>query len=569
MNLTNSKVFDIETDGLKPTKIHVAVVEDAVCRNLEQFKEATDGATIIGHNAISFDHDVIRRLWGHGVPQSQVLDTLVLSRLACPSRKGGHSLEAWGETLGYPKVEHHHWDSYSPDMLHRCKEDVKLTKQVLGEVERELEGFDEQAIELEHQVAWIIAEQERNGWKLDEGAAYMLLAELKEKKFELEDTVRETFKPIPILVREVRPKTNMDGSTSRVGLQHLGPDCLSIVGGVHSKLEWQEFNLGSRQQIGLRLQRAGWQPLDFTETGQPKVDEKTLMRIKGIPEAELIADYLTIEKRIGMVQSWLEFLGDDGRVHGQVNSNGAVTGRMTHYNPNMAQVTAGSKIYGKEMRACWIARKGYKIVGTDASGLELRMLAHYMNDAAYTKEVESGDVHTANQLAAGLPDRNTAKTFIYAFLYGAGDAKIGAIVGGSRSDGRRLKQRFLQRTPALRSLVERVKRASRRGWLKGLDGRRIEVRSEHAALNTLLQGAGAVVMKVALVELYRTAKEACLDFFLVGNIHDEIQAEVREDHTEAFGKLAVAAIIRAGEILGLRCALDGEYKIGDNWSQTH
>jgi DNA polymerase I-like protein with 3'-5' exonuclease and polymerase domains len=404
---------------------------------------------------------------------------------------------------------------------------------------------------------------------LDQEKCWDLLGELKEKKFELEDEVHERFVPRCKAVKEVHPKIKRDGTTSMVGLKYLGDDCLALVGGPHTRVDFPEFNLGSRKQIGEYLQWFGWKPTVFTEGGQPKVDEKTLAGVDDIPEAQLIADYLTVEKRIAMVQSWLDAVGDDGRVHGRVNSNGAVTGRMTHFSPNMAQVTAGTKVYGKQMRQCWTSRPGYKIVGCDASGLELRMLAHYMNDDAYTKEVLEGDIHTANQHAAGLATRDLAKTFIYAFLYGAGDAKIGSIVGGNATAGRRLKQQFLDNTPALKRLRDRVEAAAQRGWLKGLDGRRIQVRSPHAALNTLLQGAGAVVMKQALVFLHDYATTAALDFMFVGNIHDEIQTEVHEDDAESFGRLAVRAIEKAGEHFNLRCPVTGEYKVGDTWEETH
>jgi DNA polymerase I-like protein with 3'-5' exonuclease and polymerase domains len=218
---------------------------------------------------------------------------------------------------------------------------------------------------------------------------------------------------------------------------------------------------------------------------------------------------------------------------------------------------------------CWIVPKGKKLVGFDASGLELRMLAHYMDDEDYTNEILTGDIHTANQIAAGLKERSQAKTFIYAFLYGAGDAKIGSVVGGSARDGNALKQRFLSNTPALASLRERVGRAVGKGYLIGLDGRKLWVRSEHSALNTLLQAAGAIVMKKALVLLDEQAKGQDFNFKFVGNVHDEVQAEVDEQQAEAFGELAVSCLKQAGEAFGLRCPLDGEYKIGDNWSETH
>jgi DNA polymerase I-like protein with 3'-5' exonuclease and polymerase domains len=197
------------------------------------------------------------------------------------------------------------------------------------------------------------------------------------------------------------------------------------------------------------------------------------------------------------------------------------------------------------------------------------MLAHYMNDKRYTNEILTGDIHTANQLSAGLETRDQAKTFIYAFLYGAGDEKIGSILGGGASIGKKVKKKFLDNTPALKSLRERVATASKRGYLIGLDGRRIHVRSEHSALNTLLQGAGAIIMKKALVLLNNYAILKGIDYKFIGNIHDEIQTEVSEADAKIFGEIAVKAIQEAGKELNLNCPLDGEYKIGESWNETH
>jgi DNA polymerase I-like protein with 3'-5' exonuclease and polymerase domains len=276
-----------------------------------------------------------------------------------------------------------------------------------------------------------------------------------------------------------------------------------------------------------------------------------------------------LQKRVAQVQSWVDALEIDGRVRGYVNTIGAVTGRMTHSKPNMAQVPASYSPYGKECRSLWTVPHGYWLVGCDASGLELRMLAHYMNDDTYTNEILTGDIHTANQLSAGLDTRDQAKTFIYAFLYGAGDEKIGSILGGGASIGKKVKKKFLDNTPALKSLRERVATASKRGYLIGLDGRRIHVRSEHSALNTLLQGAGAIIMKKALVLLNNYAILKGIDYKFIGNIHDEIQTEVHESDAKVFGEIAVKAIQEAGKELNLNCPLDGEYKIGENWNATH
>ncbi len=301
-----------------------------------------------------------------------------------------------------------------------------------------------------------------------------------------------------------------------------------------------------------------------------KVDETILAGVEDIPQAQLISEYLTVQKRIALVSSWIEAVNvDTGRVHGYVNSNGAVTGRMTHSKPNVAQVPSSHSPYGVESRSCWIAAEGYSLVGMDASGLELRMLAHYMNDEKYTSEILDGDIHTANMLAAGLTDRSQAKTFIYAYLYGAGDEKIGSIVGGGRAEGAKLKAKFLENTPALAVLRVDVEKQAMKGNIEGLDGRRLIIRSSHAALNTLLQSAGAIVMKKALTLLDHYAKLWGIRYRFVGNIHDEIQTEVEIGKEDVFGRLAVSCIQAAGTHFNLNCPLDGEYKVGKTWASTH
>ena len=309
----------------------------------------------------------------------------------------------------------------------------------------------------------------------------------------------------------------------------------------------------------------------FTETGQPKVDESTLAELHGVPEAELVLEYLTLSKRLGMVKSWLDNVDEANRIHGRVNTIGAVTHRMSHSKPNLAQIPSG-----EEYRSCFIVPSGHKLVGVDAAGLELRMLAHYMNDPDYTKKVvfgkssEGTDVHTANMKAAGLPDRDAAKTFIYAFLYGAGDEKIGNIVGGGEAAGRKLKAEFLAATPLLRALISKCKKlCNSQGWLPGLDGRRVYIRHEHAALNTLLQSAGAIVMKQALVIAAQKLQRSGLPYKLVAQVHDEFQVEVPEEYAERVAVSFRNAIRQAGRDLDLNCPLDGDYKIGDSWAETH
>ena len=572
-------VFDIEANGLNPDTVWCIIAYEREAKeyiewsgdtlpNFKDWVKEQDELEVIGHNIIGYDIPVLERLLKVDFSKCKVTDTLVMSRLAEPSRLGGHGLENWGQLLHQPKGEHSDWLNFSQDMVEYCKQDVRVNELVYQRLLRDLRDFGTESVVLEGQVQRIISKQIENGWLLNQRAAFNLLGELKEKKFDLEDKVHEKFKPLPTFIKEITPKVKKDGTYSVVGLKFLG-DQWEIAVAPFSRLDYPEFNLGSRQQIGRYLKYFGWKPETFTDKGQPIVDEGVLSKVKGIPEAELIGEYLMIQKRIAQVQSWLDAVKDDGRVHGYVNANGAVTGRMTHSSPNMGQVPAGYSPYGKECRAVWVVPEGYKLVGMDASGLELRMLAHYMNDKDYTNEILTGDIHTANQLAAGLDTRSQAKTFIYAFLYGAGDAKIGSIVGGTARDGRRLKAKFLKNTPALGALRERVGVASGRGFVFGLDRRKVSIRSEHAALNSLLQSAGAIIMKKALCILDEYATLHKINYKIIGNIHDEIQTEVATKDAERFGRLATASIEAAGLHYKLNCPLAGEYQIGDNWSETH
>ena len=540
--------LDIETDGLDPTEIWCVVTEKNgaihVHTSARSLRKALEGSvSVVGHNLIGYDLPVLERLWGVSVAPERVVDTLVLSRLEDPSRPGGHSLRSWGERLGYPKGDHDDWSMLSQEMIDYCIQDVAVTRATHAYLLNAMKDFDQRSIDLEHKVQFIIQQQERNGWVLDQHLCHELTATFKERMNEIEEVLQGEFPPI--VHERYSEKT-----------------------GKRLKDRVEVFNIGSRQQIARRLSALGVQFTKVTDKGNPIVDEAVLDTID-LPEARLCSEYLMLQKRYAQVSSWLGAVQEDERVHGRVNSIGAVTGRMTHMEPNMAQVPASHSLYGHECRSCWTVPEGKKLVGFDASGLELRMLAHYMDDKEFTNVLLTEDIHTRNQLAAGLETRPQAKTFIYAFLYGAGDAKIGTIVGGSAKDGADLKRRFLSNTPALESLRDRVARASGRGYLTGLDGRRLRVRSEHAALNTLLQAAGAIVMKQALVTLDDYARQWKLDYKFIGNIHDEVQSEVAADQAEKYGWLAVECLKAAGVEYNLRCPLDGEYKVGTTWAETH
>ena len=573
-------VFDIESNGLKPDKIWCIVAkpvgEPVVSFGPTRIKEGINylesADVLVGHNILGFDIPVIEKLYDVKLNHKSIRDTLVMSRLFNPVRENGHSLKTWGYVVGMPKAQQpEDWDSYNTDMLKYCQQDVILNERVYKKLLVEGEGFSEEAINLEHSVAPILKEQEDNGFEFNEKEALLLVASLKERMFEVEKEVQKVFKPKMVDVKLVTPKLKKDGTLSKSGLTEYEYEEIKATNFMNPfmRKKLQPFNLGSRKQIGEYLTDFGWKPNRFTPTGQPIVDESSLAKVKKIPEAKLIAEFLLLQKRIAQIDSWITAVDDDSRVHGFVVPNGTITGRMSHRSPNMAQVPSVASEYGKECRACWTVKDGYKLVGVDASGLELRMLAHYMDNEEYTKEVTDGDIHTANQKLAGLKSRDKAKTFIYAICYGAGDQKLSSILGGSIKDARKVREHFLDNLPAFKNLKARVGRAAKRGYLKGLDGRKIFIRNDYAALNSLLQGGGAILMKRALAMLNTLIKLQTLDAKFVANIHDEWQIEVREDLADFVGQLAVDCIQTAGNYYELRCPMDGEYKIGGNWSETH
>lgn len=517
-----------------------------------------------------------------------------------------------------------------------------------------------ESVWLEHRAAWLLAKQERNGFPFNTKAMEGLYVELSARRAELLKRLTETFgtwwqpkggvelfrhpvsgkpllewrngplagKPIP---RVKYPKAGgiykkPKNKAQREGREPCELDTRDYVAGApYTPIEFVVFNPSSRDHIQKKLQEAGWVPTEFTEKGSPKIDDEILEHVKvGDPDKQacidLIKEYLMVQKRIGQVaegdKAWLRYVAADGKIHGSVNPNGAVTGRATHSYPNVAQVPGVRAPYGKPCRAAFGAEhhldgltgKPWVQSGIDASGLELRCLAHFMSkydEGAYAYEILNGDIHWKNTVAAGLaPDvardksnpehelwRDNGKTFIYGFLYGAGDEKTGQIVGAGKERGKELKKKFLENTPAIAALREGIQSALvadskwiggeqkvvwKRRWIRGLDGRKVHVRSPHAALNTLLQSAGALICKLWIVLTEEMLLEKGLkhgwdgDFAYMAWVHDEIQVASRTPEiAQVVIDTAQEAMRKVGEHWNFRCRLDTEGKIGPNWAVCH
>jgi len=571
-------VLDIEANGFDPDIIWCIAAKDIDTDEvyswnyddgtIKDFKAFAEGVDIfIGHHLIGYDVPVLGDLLDLNISLDSVIDTLVVSRLL-DSQRPKHSLEYWGEVLDYPKVEHTEWDRYSPEMLHRCVEDVHLNHLVYKELlkENKEKGTPKAVFRLEHRIAEIIDQQRRNGFLFDEQGAQLLLSELSCRKKELDDELLKTFVALPSYTKEIHPKYKKDGTLSSVGLKGFKPSHIS--GYPFTKVTWPEPNLNSQQFIIKHLQNEGWRPTVFTDKGNPRLTEWVLEEAaKHFPKAKLVNEWDLVDRRIVMIQSWIDACDEKERIHGSVDPLGAKTHRMSHWGPNIAQVPATDKPYGEQCRALFTVPEGYSLLGTDASGIQLRVLAHYTGDRNYISEVVDGDIHTANQKAGGFKTRDIAKTFIYAWLLGAGAPKIGEIMGEDAKAGGKARKQFLDNTPALKKCKYKYEALAERGYIIGLDGRWIPIQDSYYTLSVLLQSGEAIIMKKA-AELW-TERAAHLDWKLVAWVHDEWQTEVLAEHAEELGEIQVQAIRDAGPLVGFKCPLDGEYKVGYNWKETH
>jgi len=598
-------IIDIETDGLleEATQIHCIAVSNEAgdYQNLytketlrDGLKELRDADGLVGHNLQGFDIPVIQKLYPDWRPDGMVFDTLVLSRVAYSNLKeedwakgeedgipkhlrGRHSLESWGYRLEIPKGEFAKttdWSQYTDEMGEYCQLDVEITRRLYHHL---IPLVPSPALRIEHDFAALIDKQVSNGFCFDVDAAVSLYSELLVLKEGLEEELQSIFPPQEIKMKTYQYWEDPDtGDQYRIKGEAKPAKVRNRLVPGPRKVKQVPFNPGSRVQIAHAfVEKYGWKPKEYTPDGRAKVDETVLGSLE-YPEAGILGKYLLVAKRLGQLaegnEAYLK-LEKNGRIYGRVNHNGTVTGRCTHSKPNASQCPSTRSPYGAEFRSLFTVPIGHLLVGVDASQLELRCLAHYMNDSEYIDALISGDIHTTNQEAAGLPTRDLAKVFAYALIYGAGTHKLGSIVGGGMTEGRALRKKFLKSLPAFGRLMEAVRyKAQSIGCLRGLDNRRLPVRSEHKALNTLLQGAGAVIMKVATIEAAREFTRRGWtreDVAQVAHVHDEIQYQAKEDLAEEVGEIAVKAIQDTARILSLRCPLDGEFKTGRTWAETH
>jgi len=607
-------IFDCETNGLlhELDTVHSLVLRDidsgdvTSCADHEGYEPICNGIymlsqadLLVGHNIINFDFRALKKVYKNFKLKRncKVNDTLIVSRVLSPEMepvdetkfshippkyKGKHSLAAWGERLNVKKINfegadkyEERWDVWSEEMQKYCEGDTLVSLELFKYFETQ--SLDPRCFNLEHDFARIMARQESFGFPFDEKKAYALVNTLKARRGEIDDELQEVFPPI-------------------------SEERFSEKTGKKLKTKVITFNPASRKQTYERL-KAKYPEIRFahTQKGNVKLDDDVLDKLgKKYPEAKLLSEYQMLNKRLGQIsegkEAWLKHSQKygDGRIHGSVITNACVSGRASHRGPNVAQIPRVGQPYGAECRSLFYAPHGWRQVGCDASGLELRGLGAqlaYFDDGEYAKLVSTPgfDIHTHNAKLFGIYDgqgkiekriREQAKTLIYAVLYGAGAQKLGTILDPSLGHhdqqdlGRETIDTFYKNLPAIKKLKDKVdERVTDRGYLVGIDGRHLQIRSRHSALNQLLQSTGSLCVKKATCILYEDCKKNklrwAIHYAFVAHIHDEIQALVKPQHVSLYSKLAVDCFRKSGEYFNLKCPLTGEVNEGKNWMETH
>jgi len=503
----------------------------------------------------------------------------------------------WGDRLKYPKTKFDAFSAFSEDMVTYCINDVNLTLRVYHALVQRMRSlaFTDVGIEIEHRAWQLIQKQKKDGFAFNIKGAHQLYASLREKENEVRDKLYEYWPPKLEVVAEYGRPFKKDGTPSSYYTRHLESfekvslsDCKTR----YKCFDYVQFDIGSPPQRVEKLLELGWKPREFTPTGNPKPTNKgklspslvEFVEQSGKEEPALIAQWLELNSRANMINNWMEEYNETtGRIHGSLWL--ANTLRYRHSGPNTANIPAvrldkqEKPLFGREgsftyeSRDLWTVRDPTtrRLVGVDAKSIQLRVLAHYLNNPEFTEAVINGDPHSYNQTVGGFSSKAVAKTFIYAFLLGAGDAKVGEIIGGSTRDGKEIKERFIGDFPGLKqllnSLEQQIKRTTR---IRLCDGTPIVVQQMHTRLGYLLQGDESRIMKKAMIEAWREVNRRKLDIIKVGDIHDEWQNDALLEHIPEFtDDICKKAFADAGKFYNYNVPIDCDSKVGLTWAETH
>ena len=606
-------VWDLEGDGLLPSLSNLWVL---VARDIEtneefiftdydddypDFNDAyellANADAIIGHNIIGYDLPALKKIKGWDFEgKTSIVDTLIMSRVFNYKRFGGrHALAKFGEYFKVPKPEHEDWSQYSKEMLHRCREDVRINHLAYEMLVKEMRVLSEKkpvikkSLRFEHDTAQFCQEAFERGWLFDKDKALTLLSEMEDEMSDIERKIE------PMLSMKVKRldkehkelKFNKNGFYPKTIADYfeISPESAltdRMVSGDYNRITVLKPEMGSLEYVKEFLYEQGWEPLEYNYKKLPngalvKVSPKLCTKsLEALGEVGRMVDsYYTTRSRHSILVGWLNELDSNNRLHGECFTIGTPTARARH--STIVNVPSPNARWGKEMRSLFITEPGRKIVGADSSGNQMRALCHYLANDEFTNEVINGDVHQRNADILGCA-RATAKPFLYAFLFGGGGGKLSLILKGERDPkyGNQMKKIFIENTPGLGSLNNRVQKAleqtsrrdSKMGYIPAIDGRKIYTESAHKALNYLLQSFEAVTCKAAIAYMQAKFKEEKLDVKPLVFYHDEVQLDVAEKDAERVAEIAAEAFREAPKVFGVNI-MDGEAKIGGTWYDTH
>lgn len=634
-------VADIEADSLNPTVIWVVGVLEVESgkRHIfkrpdlhpKEFKEyAKQVSGWVFHNGLRYDVPVLHRFLGkEALDPRSVIDTLVVSRLLNFNREGGHSLKALGESLGIHKLEFNDFSALTEEMIEYLHGDLDVGLAVFKHYEKYI--FSErwrEALRTEHDMAWYCEQMQTNGFYYDKEKSDKLYKIICDELDGLDVEIQKAFPPRSKLIREITPSLTKSGTFHRKDFKWYEGHDLSIFtpGAPFSLVKFDNFNAGSPRQIVQRLNEAGWKPYEKTKSHiqverdlgrrnlSPAVRAELQAKLDGLretgwkvseanletlpdtapPAALSLARRILLASRKGDIEEWMgAYNPDDSRVHGNCNSIGAWTQRASHNNPNTANIATGKNLYAHELRDLWCAGPGRRLVGVDADGIQLRIFAHYCRDDKLVESILRGDkadrtdIHSLNQRALGsvCKSRDDAKTYIYAFLLGAGDPKLATILGCTLAEAKQARKDFLEFYPGLKALRQhQIPNDASRGYFEGFDGRYVMCDSEHHMLAGYLQNGESIIMKKATCIWWPKLQQMKLPFWLVNWVHDEWQTETTESLEVAteIGRIQADAIREVGDLYNLYCPLAGSYlkedpnnkglmipSVGQSWVDTH
>lgn len=603
-------VIDAEFNGLEPT-----IAWCMVAREVETGREFRFGGhqglypertrirkmfsaaeRIVFHNGCKFDCPKLEELGivDRSFYRHKNWDTLVLSQLLWPDRPWGHSVEKWAAYYGWEqKVENEDWSEYTDHMMERCASDARIQSKIYSKLMEEWGSWDwSLACRIEHRIAEILYQQEKVGWKFRYQRAQKLVEWLESEMGRVENEIQPMLgmyystkgKPIE------QPFLKSGKISKRVGDWFNDP---TVVGGPFQKIQWHSISLSQREKLQDRLMEMGWEPTAYTDKGSPKLtpDKQPCPNLYKIDTelGEKLSHYFLCAHRKGQIEGWVENTRYDGRVPSVAIGNSTNTGRMAHRIIVNVPKASDKVFLGKEMRDLFTHEDGYILVGWDAEGLEMRVLAHYMNDPDFTHALISGskedktDIHNLMLSASNglIPDRDTSKGCLYAMIYGAGDAKLGWTAGYTKQCseyGKKIREAWNSRFPKLAEFVQQVTKAAERGWVKAIDGRKVWMRRDeksrvmaHKGLNTLIQSTGSIIVKTIICCLREAVDKKGLEAYNVTIYHDEDIAEVvvDEQQLETYRQLCHEATKKTEKLYGIRCPLEIEVNTGHSWGEVH